>query len=267
MSEYTNKQQAIDLIESMIADRGHAFNPHKLAMALKDMEGVEIVHCKNCEFCVVEEPISRGIIPDMYCRIWASNVRTDDYCSYGERKEKVQLFQETPTNSKTETVDTITRENDPEVPKYTTEWASSSDLISRQAAIEALCQECVPVGECGADCPEVEILRKLPPVEPKIYGNEHNCIMTMFGECSYSETGCGSCAVVQKVRNALKDECPQAESERPTGEWVGEGDGYADGGIVYDTWYCSKCDHCEEGEELALPNFCPNCGCQMERAV
>ena len=38
----------------------------------------------------------------------------------------------------------------------------------------------------------------------KIYGNEYNCIMTMFGECSYSETGCGDCAVVEKVRKALK---------------------------------------------------------------
>ena len=51
--------------------------------------------------------------------------------------------------------------------------------------------------------------------EPIIYGNEHNCMMTVFGECSYAETGCGDCAVVEKVRNALdkyepKDE-PQTE--------------------------------------------------------
>ena len=52
-----------------------------------EVEG-EIVRCKDCEFCIVEEPISRGIIPDMYCRIWASNVRTDDYCSQGERSEE-----------------------------------------------------------------------------------------------------------------------------------------------------------------------------------
>lgn len=141
-----------------------------------------------------------------------------------------------------------------------------------------------------------QALNECPPVELKIYGNEHNCIMTMFGECSYSETGCGSCEVVEKVRDALKGECPPVEperpkgtetmivdgmemeidpvsyevgythgqfSERPKGEWIGEGDGYADGGIVYDTWYCSECDHCEEGEELALPNFCPECGADM----
>ena len=46
-----------------------------------------------------------------------------------------------------------------------------------------------------------------------IYGNEHNCIMTIFGECSYAETGCGDCAVVEKVRKALS-------ADRPQGEWI-----------------------------------------------
>ena len=55
--------------------------------------------------------------------------------------------------------------------------------------------------------------------------------------------------------------------EPKRGEWIGEGDGYADGGIVYDTWYCSNCDHCEEGEELALPNYCPNCGADMRKGA
>lgn len=46
---YINKEQAIDLIESMIADKGVAFNPHKLAMALKDMESVEIPEAKDTD--------------------------------------------------------------------------------------------------------------------------------------------------------------------------------------------------------------------------
>ena len=46
-----------------------------------------------------------------------------------------------------------------------------------------------------------------------IYGNEHNCMMTIFGECSYAETGCGDCAVVEKVRKALS-------ADRPQGEWI-----------------------------------------------
>lgn len=46
-----------------------------------------------------------------------------------------------------------------------------------------------------------------------IYGNEHNCMMTIFGECSYAETGCGDCAVVEKVRKALS-------ADRRQGEWI-----------------------------------------------
>ena len=68
-------------------------------------------------------------------------------------------------------------------------------------------------------------------------------------------------AVSQHVMNSI----PAVEPKQ--GKWIGEGDGYADGGIVYDTWYCSNCDHCEEGEELALPNFCPNCGADMRKGA
>lgn len=56
-------------------------------------------------------------------------------------------------------VDTITTENDTEVPKYTTEWASSSDLISRQAAIEAV-EKAVFKGVAKS------AIKSLPPVEP-----------------------------------------------------------------------------------------------------
>lgn len=44
-----------------------------------------------------------------------------------------------------------------------------------------------------------------------IYGNEHNCIMTIFGECSYAETGCGNCAVVEKVKKALSADRPKGQ--------------------------------------------------------
>ena len=55
---------------------------------------------------------------------------------------------------------------------------------------------------------------------------------------------------------------------REKGEWIGEGDGYADGEIVYDVWYCPECDHCiDDGTDdpALLPNFCPNCGADMRR--
>lgn len=51
------------------------------------------------------------------------------------------------------------------------------------------------------------------------------------------------------------------------GRWVGEGDGYADGEIVLDVWYCSECNHCiDDGTDDPdlLPNYCPNCGAKMD---
>ncbi len=57
------------------------------------------------------------------------------------------------------------------------------------------------------------------------------------------------------------------ESLRPKGRWIGEGDGYADGELVYDVWYCSECNHCiDDGTDdpEMLPNYCPTCGAKME---
>lgn len=55
---------------------------------------------------------------------------------------------------------------------------------------------------------------------------------------------------------------------REKGEWIGEGDGYADGELVYDVWYCPECNHCiDDGTDdpALLPNFCPNCGADMRK--
>lgn len=47
--------------------------------------------------------------------------------------------------------------------------------------------------------------------------------------------------------------------------WIGEGDGYADGEMVYDIWICSNCGYVvDEGDnEKPWYNFCPNCGADM----
>lgn len=41
-------------------------------------------------------------------------------------------------------------------------------------------------------------------------------------------------------------------------ELIAEGDGYADGSMVYDSFYCPSCDHCMEWDEVE--DYCPNCG-------
>ena len=51
------------------------------------------------------------------------------------------------------------------------------------------------------------------------------------------------------------------------GQWQGEGDGYADGALVYDVWVCSNCGHyIDDGTDdpECLPNYCPNCGAKMD---
>ena len=39
---------------------------------------------------------------------------------------------------------------------------------------------------------------------------------------------------------------------------IAEGDGYADGSMVYDSFYCPSCDH--HMEDYEVKDYCPNCG-------
>ena len=48
------------------------------------------------------------------------------------------------------------------------------------------------------------------------------------------------------------------------GQWLGEADGYADGELVYDTWYCSYCDYTVEEDEPPEWKYCPMCGARMD---
>ena len=50
--------------------------------------------------------------------------------------------------------------------------------------------------------------------------------------------------------NALEKEIPK--------EPIWEGDGYSDGEMVYDTWFCPNCDASYEDTEKH--NYCPHCG-------
>jgi len=96
-----------------------------------------------------------------------------------------------------------------------------------------------------------------------IYGNEHNCMMTIFGECSYAETGCGDCAVVEKVRKALSADRPQGEWIRTAEEYIGD-----DVSGFYDYhWACSECEKeaiINEWNIYELSDYCPHCGAKMK---
>ena len=50
--------------------------------------------------------------------------------------------------------------------------------------------------------------------------------------------------------DAMKKQIPK--------ELIAEGDGYADGSMIYDSFYCPSCDY--HMEDYEVKNFCPNCG-------
>ena len=71
----------------------------------------------------------------------------------------------------------------------------------------------------------------------------------------------------RSIRYAKEVKAVPAADVRPVVKayWIGEGDGYADGEMVYDVWNCSNCGYTvDEGDnEPPRYNFCPNCGADM----
>lgn len=49
-------------------------------------------------------------------------------------------------------------------------------------------------------CPQREALR----LAIRALEEPNTCVLTMFGECSYKETGCSDCKVKNKIRKALE---------------------------------------------------------------
>ena len=90
-----------------------------------------------------------------------------------------------------------------------------------------------------------QLIKNTPTVE--VPENEVNCVLTMFGKCSYNETGCSDCAIKDKIRKAL--------SERPQGKLIPT---YRAEEYYGEVFKCSVC-----GEIEFDCNFCPNCGADM----
>ena len=71
--------------------------------------------------------------------------------------------------------------------------------------------------------------------------------------------------VLDTILTALRPVSREQVEKVWRGEWIGSGDGYADGELVYDTWTCSECGHVidEEDDPDMLPQFCPKCYAAM----
>lgn len=60
----------------------------------------------------------------------------------------------------------------------------------------------------GVELEDIEVvpvpsIDNAPTVE--VPENEVNCVLTMFGECSYNKTGCSDCEIKDKIRKALSE--------------------------------------------------------------
>lgn len=103
-----------------------------------------------------------------------------------------------------------------------------SDLIYRQAAIEAIEED------------------KIDLDDPIVVG-----VFKATGDFEKAETQVMTCDRHIKI---LKD-LPSAQPERKKGKWISDGDPA--------TWVCNNCNYRVMGYNNT--NFCPNCGCEMER--
>jgi len=125
----------------------------------------------------------------------------------------------------------------------------NNDLISRSELIKAF-EKVYPLAtnEMGGVVNKqiYDIIDNAPTV--KVPENEVNCVLTMFGKCSYNETGCSDCEIKDKIRKALK--------ERPQGEWKPKS-------VTFGTCFLQGFE-CDCGRiVMQRENFCPNCGAEM----
>ena len=87
------------------------------------------------------------------------------------------------------------------------------DLISRSALKKEFDDKCAyecAICKYAKDYAPCNLIDNAPTVE--VPENTVNCVLTMFGKCSYNETGCSDCEIKDKIRKAL--------NTRPQGYWI-----------------------------------------------
>lgn len=134
-----------------------------------------------------------------------------------------------------------------------------SDLISRQAAIDAHCELCPDRGSCSDICPDVEVFKLLPSVQPEriIYTNmsdkEFEKWLYEHGICQPNINEPIQCKIVPMLIDDAISELPSVQERK--GRWKSDEE---EGDIM-----CSCCgDWWASGFETAF-HYCPNCGASM----
>ena len=84
MSDYIKREDAIKEVNTW-----SMFGNDNLESRLKRLPSadvVEVVRCKDCEHC--EKRRTANCLTFFYCLRQECSIKDNDYCSYGERKEK-----------------------------------------------------------------------------------------------------------------------------------------------------------------------------------
>jgi hypothetical protein len=131
-----------------------------------------------------------------------------------------------------------------------------NDLISRQAAISAICNACGKI-----DCDKMDKCEKLqlPPANCSEFPNNSDTISRQavidaldkrFDSIPIEQT-----TEILLLRKDLRD-LPAAEPQRIKGKWALQSDDY------HEYYECDQCGIAVGIDDIR--NFCPNCGAEME---
>lgn len=125
-----------------------------------------------------------------------------------------------------------------------------NDLISRQAAIDALCKTGCGSGHCGVSCDDVKAIEQLPSVQPDL---QEYPVWFCIGETlvDVSKMHITAEEGIEKIRSYL---VRMKKPERKVATW--KRIDYKPCGHDYE---CSSCGWKNDMKT----HFCPNCGARM----
>ena len=134
------------------------------------------------------------------------------------------------------------------------------DLISRQAAIDAVSRGCQEFRGIFAECEKK--LNALPPAQPEPCGDAVSRT-DVFNAVRGEERGGYVDETVECMLKVMSD-LPPVTPERKTGEWKIECKS-GEVGALNLRYKVYECPFCGWDNALVIPrNFCPNCGAKMK---
>lgn len=253
--------------------------------AMKDIESLPATEIVRCKDCMHNNHETIDEIEENWCEIFRCEIDDDDFCSYGEKQVTGKL-NNADDSLLTEELEAC-KEQKSKLDLQPTCNQLATDLISRQAAIEAIekayCNPCKERGDdyngvrcraCNFD-DAINQIDALPPVEPELVSGDtiskEALIQSFLADCECkdrSEAKAVTCSLDTMLE--LIDDAPPVEPKRPKGEWI-EVEVFPE---AYDiegvkSWGSEmQCDQCGfrftaiEGH-IAQYNYCPNCGSRM----